>query len=184
MQNPKTGTTWTPDVRPENIETFEETYTPEGGEQQTITYKAVDNHPILNKVLDKFAFFKSHVSAIWYNKLANITLKQKLDEMDAGLEEVSAKLQDVRAPGYIKIGRLVVITALITTTNNIVPNGIIFPNGTFPKSRTAYAPISCANITSGTVLNPLVTNKGSIISNVTIEINKQLMISGSYISLD
>ena len=96
MQNPKTGTTWTPDIRPENIETFEETYTPEGGEQQTITYKAVDNHPILNKVLDKFAFFKSHVSAIWYNKLANITLKQKLDEMDAGLEEVSAKMRTLK----------------------------------------------------------------------------------------
>lgn len=92
MLNPKTGTVWTPDIRPDKIETFEEIYTSEGGEQQAITYKIVDNHPILNKVLDKFAFFKTHVSAIWYNKLANITLKQKLDEMDAGIQDVSVKI--------------------------------------------------------------------------------------------
>ena len=93
MLNPKTGTVWTPDIRPDKIETFEEIYTSEGGEQQAITYKIVDNHPILNKVLDKFAFFKTHVSAIWYNKLANITLKQKLDEMDAGIQDVSVKIE-------------------------------------------------------------------------------------------
>ena len=50
MTNTKTGTTWAPDIRPEKIETFEETYTPEGGEEQTLTYRAVDHHPILGSV--------------------------------------------------------------------------------------------------------------------------------------
>lgn len=142
MLNPKTGTVWTPDIRPDKIETFEETYTSEGGEQQAVTYKIVDNHPILNKVLDKFAFFKTHVSAIWYNKLANITLKQKLDEMDAVIQDVSVKtgfsiirkaetsnltvgangitLKKPSIDGYIVIG---LVGARVDTAQNILVKG-------------------------------------------------------------
>ncbi len=91
MPNTKTGTTWAPDIRPEKIETFEETYTPEGGEQQIIEYRAVNHHPILNKVLDKMAFFRTHVGAIWYNLAERKTLLTKLNELDAELREVNAK---------------------------------------------------------------------------------------------
>lgn len=93
MPNTKTGTTWAPDIRPEKIETFEETYTPEGGEQQIIEYRAVNHHPILNKVLDKMAFFRTHVGAIWYNLAERKTLLTKLNELDAELREVNAKME-------------------------------------------------------------------------------------------
>ena len=89
MPNTKTGTTWAPDIRPEKIETFEETYTPEGGEQQIIEYRAVNHHPILNKVLDKMAFFRTHVGAIWYNLAERKTLLTKLNELDAEIDRKS-----------------------------------------------------------------------------------------------
>lgn len=72
-----------PDIRPENIETITETYTPSGGGgEQTATYKIINVHPIINGILDKLAFFRTHAAAVWYNKLGNVTLKQKLDAMD------------------------------------------------------------------------------------------------------
>ena len=93
MPNTKVGTTWAPDIRPEKIETFEETYTPEGGEEQTLTYRAVDHHPILGSVLDKLAFFRTHVGAVWYNLAERKTLLTKLNELDAELREVNAKIE-------------------------------------------------------------------------------------------
>ncbi|MCI8374868.1 MAG: hypothetical protein HFI29_05445 [Lachnospiraceae bacterium] len=92
MPNTKIGTTWAPDIRPENIETFEETYVPEGGEQQTATYRSVDHHPILNKVLDKLAFFRTHAGAVWYNLQERKTLLAKLNEQDAVIEGLNAKI--------------------------------------------------------------------------------------------
>lgn len=77
--NPKTGTTWAPDIRPEEIEEFDE----EASDGAIAQYKAVDNHPILNKVLDKMAFFRTHAGAVWYNLLDRKTLLAKLNEMDA-----------------------------------------------------------------------------------------------------
>lgn len=94
MPNTKVGTTWAPDIRPEKIETFEETYTPEGGEEQTLTYKAVAHHPIINSVLDKLAFFRTHVGAVWYNLAERKTLLTKLNELDSELRDVNAKLEE------------------------------------------------------------------------------------------
>ncbi len=77
MQNPKTGgSRWVPDIRPENIDT----YTEQDGEQSA-QYKIVDAHPIIGGVLDKLAFFRTHASAVWYNKMKNITVLQKLDNL-------------------------------------------------------------------------------------------------------
>lgn len=95
MPNTKVGTTWAPDIRPEKIETFEETYTPEGGEEQTLTYKAVAHHPIISSVLDKLAFFRTHVGAVWYNLAERKTLLTKLNELDAELRDVNAKIDSV-----------------------------------------------------------------------------------------
>lgn len=86
MPNTKTGTTWAPDIRPESIETFIESYTPEGGEEQTLTYKRVADHPILNGIRDIKAFFTTHAGAVWYNLAERKTLLTKLDEMDANIE--------------------------------------------------------------------------------------------------
>lgn len=93
MPNTKTGTTWAPDIRPENIETFTETYTPEGGEGQTVEYKRVADHPILNGIRDIKAFFTTHAGAVWYNLAERKTLLAKLNELDAELREVNAKIE-------------------------------------------------------------------------------------------
>lgn len=86
MQNPKTGgSRWVPDIRPENIDAYTETHTPEGGTEQTAEYKIVDAHPIIGGVLDKLAFFRTHASAVWYNKMKNITVLQKLDNLASNI---------------------------------------------------------------------------------------------------
>lgn len=71
------------DIRPENIETFTETYTPEGGEEQTVIYKRVSDHPILNGIKDKLAFFVTHAGAVWYNKQANRTVADEIKDLNA-----------------------------------------------------------------------------------------------------
>lgn len=88
MPNTKTGTTWAPDIRPGAIETFTETYTPDGGTEQTLTYKRVADHPILNGIRDIKAFFTTHVGAVWYNLAERKTLLAKLREID---EEILKK---------------------------------------------------------------------------------------------
>lgn len=80
-----------PDIRPENIETITETYTPSGGGEQTTTYKILNVHPIINGVLDKLAFFRTHVGAVWYNLLERKTLLAKLNEMDKEIEQLKSK---------------------------------------------------------------------------------------------
>lgn len=94
MINPKTGTTWAPDIRPEAIETFRETYTPEGGEEQTVTYKRVADHPILNGIQDIKAFFTTHVGAVWYNLSERKTLLDKLNEQDEEIKMGTLKYVD------------------------------------------------------------------------------------------
>ena len=74
-----------PDIRPENIDTYTETHTPEGGTEQSAEYKIVDAHPIIGGVLDKLAFFRTHASAVWYNKMKNITVLQKLDNLASNI---------------------------------------------------------------------------------------------------
>jgi len=74
-----------PDIRPENIDTYTETNTQEDGTEQTAEYKIVDAHPIIGGVLDKLAFFRTHASAVWYNKMKNITVLQKLDNLASNI---------------------------------------------------------------------------------------------------
>lgn len=86
MQNPKAGgSRWVPDILSENIDTYTETNTPEGGTEQSAKYKIVDAHPIIGGVLDKLAFFRTHASAVWYNKMKNITVLQKLDNLASNI---------------------------------------------------------------------------------------------------
>lgn len=86
MQDAKTGgSRWVPDIREDEITEFQE----QNGDE-TATYKAVNVHPIISRVLDKLAFFRTHVSAVWYNKLANKTVKDKLDEIDTSINSLNS----------------------------------------------------------------------------------------------
>ena len=87
MQDAKTGgSRWVPDIREDEITEFQE----QNGDE-TATYKAVNVHPIISRVLDKLAFFRTHVSAVWYNKLANKTVKDKLDEIDTSINSLNSR---------------------------------------------------------------------------------------------
>ena len=87
MQDAKTGgSRWVPDIREDEITEFQE----QNGDE-TATYKAVNVHPIISRVLDKLAFFRTHVSAVWYNKLANKTVKDKLDEIDTSISSLNSR---------------------------------------------------------------------------------------------
>lgn len=89
MQDAKTGgSRWVPDIREDEITEFQE----QNGDE-TATYKAVNVHPIISRVLDKLAFFRTHVSAVWYNKLANKTVKDKLDEIDTSINSLNSSLE-------------------------------------------------------------------------------------------
>lgn len=80
-----------PDIRPENIETISETCTPSGGGEQTASYKILNVHPIINGILDKLAFFRTHAAAVWYNKLAGRTVADEIKDlkMDTIYKDVS-----------------------------------------------------------------------------------------------
>ena len=81
MPNPKTGSNrWVPDIRPDKVETATET-----NEEQSEQYRIVDAHPILGGILDKLAYFRTHAGAVWYNKLAGITVLQKLDNLASNI---------------------------------------------------------------------------------------------------
>ena len=99
MQDAKTGgSRWVPDIREDEITEFQE----QNGDE-TATYKAVNVHPIISRILDKLAFFRTHVSAVWYNKLANKTVKDKLDEIDTSISSLnSSSLKNFRSVQGIK----------------------------------------------------------------------------------
>jgi len=80
-----------PDFRAETVETYTETYTPEGGTEQTATYKIGTAHPIISGILDKLAWVRTHVAAVWWNKLAGVTLKDKIDTMDESIAQLNGK---------------------------------------------------------------------------------------------
>lgn len=81
MPNTKTGgNRWVPDIRSENIDTYEESYN-----GQVEEYKLVNVHPIINGILDKTSFFRTHAGAVWYNRLKNITVLQKLDNLTTNI---------------------------------------------------------------------------------------------------
>ncbi|MCI9135323.1 MAG: hypothetical protein HFI31_14240 [Lachnospiraceae bacterium] len=92
MQNPRSDL-WVPDTRPENVSTFTESYTPTGGQEQTATYKAIPNHTIIGGILNKLSFGWGHAKATWYNKLAGKTVKDKFDETDTAIQDLSVKLE-------------------------------------------------------------------------------------------
>lgn len=95
MSDTKTGgNRWVPDIRPENMDTYTETYTSEGGTEQSEEYRITDADPIIGGMLDRLAFFRTHASAVWYNRLAGVTVRQKIDEMEDIIGETGRNLEN------------------------------------------------------------------------------------------
>lgn len=116
MQDAKTGgSRWVPDIREDEITEFQE----QNGDE-TATYKAVNVHPIISRVLDKLAFFRTHVSAVWYNKLANKTVKDKLDEIDTSISSLNSNIDELDSgkAKYINITQNAVSANPIQTLKN------------------------------------------------------------------
>ena len=114
MQDGKTGgSRWVPDIREDEITEFQE----QNGDE-TATYKAVNVHPIISRVLDKLTFFRTHVSAVWYNKLANKTVKDKLDEIDTSISSLNSNIETVESKAdqafqQASDGKTAIVNALI-----------------------------------------------------------------------
>lgn len=143
MPNTKTGTTWAPDIRPGAIETFTETYTPDGGGEQTVEYKRVADHPILNGIRDIKAFFTTHVGAVWYNLAERKTLLDKLNEMDAKMDTEYVDVSDLFTSGpncditskqAYRIGKQIIYSFVIECTTSIRYGTIVkIDNSILPK---------------------------------------------------
>ena len=113
MPDGKTGgSRWVPDIRPDEIGTFQEKYG-----DTTATYKAVNVHPIINRVLDKLAFFRTHAAAVWYNKLAGQTVADKFGEVDTALSALNAKTEySAQGIQVVKIGKVVTMQIVCSST--------------------------------------------------------------------
>ena len=148
MQDAKTGgSRWVPDIREDEITEFQE----QNGDE-TATYKAVNVHPIISRVLDKLAFFRTHVSAVWYNKLANKTVKDKLDEIDTSISslnskstikteqlQLSAKVSSANVQCKIS-GKIAIITGYLNTNAALVSNDNLISG--FPIPNDGYRMIA------------------------------------------
>ena len=129
MQDAKTGgSRWVPDIREDEITEFQE----QNGDE-TATYKAVNVHPIISRVLDKLAFFRTHVSAVWYNKLANKTVKDKLDEIDTSINSLNSSMN---------VTDVQIEETITPSTNRVKKSGNVISGAVgFTKSTTGWVTI-------------------------------------------
>ena len=137
MQDAKTGgSRWVPDIREDEITEFQE----QNGDE-TATYKAVNVHPIISRILDKLAFFRTHVSAVWYNKLANKTVKDKLDEIDTSISSLNSN-SELKSLSGTKMNvfynaQIVILhfnTGTISAGSNTICESIKLPDGMYANS--------------------------------------------------
>ena len=131
-----------PDIRPENIETITETYTSSGGGEQTATYKILNVHPIINGILDKLAFFRTHAAAVWYNKLAGRTVADEIEDLKAKMTPMP----------FIKNLNLKANT-LTEITSDKIPNNIIYFFGVYGTS-TFLTGVGVTNTAGRVYLSP------------------------------
>ena len=177
MQDAKTGgSRWVPDIREDEITEFQE----QNGDE-TATYKAVNVHPIISRVLDKLAFFRTHVSAVWYNKLANKTVKDKLDEIDTSISSLNSNISNLNsriqldtiemsvpkgsfiANSAYRVGNLVIFSVAFNIATTVNSNEVLVQfEGISAKSRFDFA-IRDSNTTIGD--GALLTGTNGIIAN-------------------
>lgn len=132
-----------PDIRPENIDTYTETNTQEDGMEQADQYKIVDANPIIGGVLDRLAFFRTHASAVWYNKMKNITVLQKLDNL---------------------AGNIGTLTQLATTDKTSLVNAINELNANIGKKQDASTAITTGNIGQQSVKHATTAGSSSAVA--------------------
>ena len=127
MENIKAGENrMVPDIRPENIETITESYTPSGGGEQTTTYKILNVHPIINGILDKLAFFRTHAAAVWYNKLAGRTVADEIEDLKEVSDISESNLIEwlidlnVNAVSAYRIGNILNVFTSFTTNEDLI----------------------------------------------------------------
>lgn len=83
MPNTKLGgNRWVPDIRSDNITEFED---------GTENYKSVDAHPILNKLLDAKAFFRTHAKAVWYSLQDRKTVYDIISEQENRISSLEGR---------------------------------------------------------------------------------------------
>lgn len=143
MINPKTGTTWAPDIRPELVENFEE----KSQDGAIAQYKAVDNHPILSGALDTMAFFRTHVGAVWYNLAERKTLLAKLHEQDEAIKALNTKTPVSQAELLsfadgisVKVFRAYKVGRIITFHTECIVNSDISYGGVISTFKNPYRP--------------------------------------------
>lgn len=135
MQNPKTGgNRFNPDIRPSEIDTYTET----NGEQ-TAEYKIINAHPIIGGILNKLAFFRTHAAAVYYNRLANKTVKQKFDDVDAAVGELNEKLGKIRYLYYPEIEQASSVTQYLENCTKMLLSSTI-PNESTVIVQTSKEP--------------------------------------------
>lgn len=132
-----------PDIRPENIDTYTETNTQEDGMEQSAEYKIVDANPIIGGVLDRLALFRTHASAVWYNKMKNITVLQKLDNL---------------------AGNIGTLTQLATTDKTSLVNAINELNANIGKKQDASTAITTGNIGQQSVKHATTAGSASAVA--------------------
>lgn len=148
-----------PDIRPENMETITETYSPSGGGEQTATYKIINVHPILNGILDKLAFFRTHAAAVWYNKLAGRTVADEIRDLNAKkeLKYTEKRIADtitIPANGYAQI------------SNNTIPGTRNYVFATIANFGSNGG--KCFNITGFDRYFYVIGEPGTVISNLIL----------------
>ena len=178
MQDAKTGgSRWVPDIREDEITEFQEQ-----NSDETATYKAVNVHPIISRVLDKLAFFRTHVSAVWYNKLANKTVKDKLDEIDTSISSLNSSYVSVLNNlqnsweangecGYVKMGNALFLQ--VSVRRGITTVGTVIATG-FPTGYSAVIP----NPSAGSSLGAVRLMNGQLDILLELENSDYLFING------
>lgn len=197
MPNTKTGTTWAPDIRPGSIETFTETYTPDAGTEQTLTYKRVADHPILNGIRDIKAFFTTHAGAVWYNLQERQTLLAKLREMDEEIKVLNTKTPvsqaelltfaysiNVQAFRAYKVGRIITFHAECIVASGISYGGVIctFKNPYRPGINYIVIPVRNSSSAFSEIATLWVRSNGNceFYSNGNVGTGTRIYIQGEF----
>ena len=170
--NNKLNSWWNPDLRPENIEDYEETYTStnDTGEEQTQTetYKFIKLPIIINKVLSRAAFIWTHAGCVWYNRLSNRTVKDELDALNAKSESSLTVLSGgtVQVNVVERYGKIVHIS--------FKSSGSVTGHSAFAKIPEGYRPtkklsaIGFGKTDSGNMAVPFgILENGDIIQEIT-----------------
>ena len=113
-----------------------------GGNEEVATYKILNVHPIINGILDKLAFFRTHAAAVWYNKLAGRTVADEIGDL---------KVKMTPTPFIENLN--LKANVLTEITSDKIPNNIIYFFGTYGAS-TFLTGVGVTNTAGRVYLSP------------------------------